>query len=99
MAAIGGPSDAELALTPVKGVNIIGNVTASDLVVARKKGDHGYLPDFHQIYTGFIGFGAGFRSGLATASMQQTDIAAVAAYLLKMSLEPPDGSLPIGFFE
>ncbi len=95
---IGGPADAALGLTPTPGVTITSGVYDNDLSYSSRKGQHGYLPDFDRIHTGFIGYGSGFRPGLKVDMIGLEDIAPMAAHLLGLTMETPDGALHPGFF-
>jgi predicted AlkP superfamily pyrophosphatase or phosphodiesterase len=96
---IGGPTDAALALTPVEGVEISSAILPADLVPSRKRGNHGYLPDFANIYTGFIGYGAGFQKQRKLDLMGLEDIAPLIAALLDLEFEAPDGTLYSGLLQ
>ncbi|MDJ0838185.1 MAG: ectonucleotide pyrophosphatase/phosphodiesterase [Acidobacteriota bacterium] len=97
LAAMGAP-DVPLALSPAPGVNFSGNTTGDDLY-STKGGQHGYVPDFDQIYTGFIGYGSGFKEGIRVKRIGLEDIAPMAAHLLGLEMEAPDGKLHAEFFK
>ena len=67
------------------------NESEGSLLREKTGGKHGYYPDFHNIYTGFIGFGAGFSSQKRITYMQMEDIPAMIAFLLKMELPDAKG--------
>jgi len=99
LARIGGPADTPLALSPVQGVKIVPWVPdEGDLVAGTRRGDHGYLPDFSEIHTGFIGYGAGFQSELRAKRISLVDIAPMVSHLLDLGMKTPDGALHPGFF-
>jgi hypothetical protein len=54
-------------------------------------GTHGYFPDFSDIQTGFVGYGAGFEKGKMIEVMGLVDIAPMAAKLLGLELKNVDG--------
>ena len=91
--------EAFLALSPVEGTGISYRTGDKDLVKSRKQGDHGFLPNFEDIQTGFIGYGAGFRPGLVTKIIGLEDIAPAIAHLLGLDLKTPHGALHMGFFD
>jgi len=97
LAAIGAP-DVPLALTPIEGISLSGAVTETDLVATGRGGTHGYLPDFPNIMTGFIGYGAGFRKGREVMRIDLEDIAPMVVHLLDLDMETPDGTLLPGLF-
>jgi hypothetical protein len=63
------------------------------------KGMHGYYPDFHEIHTGFIGWGAGFKSKTTIPIMGLEDIAPIVSELLDLDFESPDGVLYPGILQ
>lgn len=78
---IGADPNAVLALAAAPGVTIGGN-TKGEAVKPAKGGTHGYFPDFKEIQTGFVGYGAGFRKGASIAEMDLKDMAPLVAKLL-----------------
>jgi len=96
LASIGAP-EVPLALTPVEGISISGSPSDSDLT-ASGGGNHGYLPEFEDIRTGFIGFGAGFRKGERAKLIGLEDIAPMIVHLLGLEMATPDGTLYPGLF-
>jgi predicted AlkP superfamily pyrophosphatase or phosphodiesterase len=74
-----------LALTAVQGVAFSGSFTG-EAVKSAKGGTHGYFPDFKEIQTGFIGYGAGFQAGKVIPVMDIEDIAPMVANLLGVEL-------------
>jgi hypothetical protein len=93
--AVGANPHAALALAAAPGVTI-GGATTGELVKAAKGGTHGYFPDFREIQTGFVAFGAGINNGGHVKEMNVTDVAPVVAQLLGLSLENTDGKVPAG---
>ncbi|MBO9727747.1 MAG: alkaline phosphatase family protein [Chitinophaga sp.] len=86
---------AAFALAAAPGVTI-GGAATGELVKAAKGGTHGYYPDFKEIQTGFVAFGAGINKGGHVKEMSVTDVAPVVAMLLGVSLEHTDGKVPVG---
>lgn len=93
--AIGADPAAPLALAATPGVVFSGQGGGPVLTPARG-GQHGYFPDFPQIHTGFVGWGAGFRPGAVAQRLGLEDIAPMIAELLDLDLEAPDGTCPWG---
>jgi hypothetical protein len=62
-------------------------------------GTHGFFPDFDQIHTGFVGFGADFQSERVVPLMGLEDIAPVIARLLGIPFQAPDGTLYLGLLQ
>jgi len=92
---VGADPHAVFAITAVDGVTIGGGATG-ELVRAAKGGTHGYFPDFKEIQTGFVAYGAGINSGAHVKEMNVTDVAPLVAQLLGVSLEHTDGKAPVG---
>ena len=90
--AIGADPSAPLALTPEEGINLSSWASNEDLRAA-SGGQHGFFPDFDDIHTGFIGYGAGFRKGAVARQIGLEDIAPLIIKLLDLDLEVPDGTL------
>ncbi|UGU16456.1 ectonucleotide pyrophosphatase/phosphodiesterase [Sinomicrobium kalidii] len=76
-----GHPDVQLAISARRGF-CFDNDTEGPLLKEKRGGKHGYYPDFHDIYTGFIGFGAGFEKEMNIPFMQLEDIPSIAALLL-----------------
>jgi predicted AlkP superfamily pyrophosphatase or phosphodiesterase len=90
---IGANPEVAMALAMDKGV-VTGSDVSGELIKARKKGgNHGYYPDFDEINTGFIAFGAGIQKQQRVALMGVKDIAPLVTSLLKLSFQSPDGIL------
>ncbi|WP_192347998.1 alkaline phosphatase family protein [Algoriphagus sp. Y33] len=89
---IGADPNAVLALAPIQGISFSG-ATSGDVLKAAKGGTHGYFPDFDEIETGFIAWGAGIRENVEIQEMGLVDVAAVVKYLLNLSIELPESTL------
>ncbi|RNL87905.1 alkaline phosphatase family protein [Sinomicrobium pectinilyticum] len=75
------------------------NKTEGPLLNNGTGGKHGYYPDFHNIYTGFIAYGAGFKHAKSISFMQMEDIPAIIAFLLDMDLPGAKGMVYPGILE
>ena len=94
--AIGADPNAPLALSAALGVSFSASAQG-DAVRPGRGGTHGYFPsDFPEIYTGFVGWGAGFQSGLVVHEMGLEDIAGLIGRLLGVEHKSLDGSPPWG---
>jgi len=85
----------KLALSALPGYSFSSHAKGTALRVSGG-GTHGYFPDFPQIHTGFVGWGAGFREGAVAPSLDLADVAPAIARLLKLPFEAPDGQVPVG---
>lgn len=81
---IGADPYAEFALAAKNNISM-NAATTGDLVANAKGGTHGYFPDFQEIRTGFVGYGAGFSNGANPAPKNLTDIAPLVAKLLNLN--------------
>jgi predicted AlkP superfamily phosphohydrolase/phosphomutase len=73
---------------------VFGGGTEGELLSAIKGGGHhGYDPDMPEMYTGFIGYGAGFKSGASISQVSVKDIAPIIATLLGLKFKSQDGIL------
>lgn len=90
--AAGADPNAVLALAPIRGVSFSPSSEGSVLKPA-KGGTHGFFPDFDEIETGFIAFGAGIQAGVEIQEMELVDVAAVVDYLLNLGMELPKSTL------
>jgi hypothetical protein len=81
---IGADPNAVLALTPIPGVTMSATTEGEILKVA-KGGTHGFFPDFKEIQTGFVGYGAGFNSKTTLPQMGLEDVAPLVSQLLGIS--------------
>ena len=97
--SIGADPNAALALAAVQGVSFSGSDKGKESVRAAKGGTHGFFPDFKEIQTGFIGYGAGFKKGAVLPVMGLQDIAPIVATLLGIPFEAPDGILYPGILD
>jgi predicted AlkP superfamily pyrophosphatase or phosphodiesterase len=88
----GADPNAALALAAVQGVSI-NTKTEGNLVSPGKGGAHGYFPDFREIQTGFIGFGAGFANKKVIDYMKLIDIAPMVAKMLDVSFKKGNDQL------
>ncbi|NLR61126.1 alkaline phosphatase family protein [Chitinophaga polysaccharea] len=96
--AAGADPHAAFALAATPGVTI-GGAAAGNLVKSAKGGTHGYFPDFKEIQTGFVAYGAGIIKGGHVKEMSVMDVAPVVAQLLGLLLEKTDGKVPAGVLE
>jgi len=92
---IGADPHVALALAPVQGIVISGSLKG-EVVKSVKGGTHGYFPDFKEIQTGFIGYGAGFKKGVVIPLMGLEDVAPIVARLLGLDFPSADGILYTG---
>ena len=86
-----------LAVSAVQGIAFSGSSTG-DVLNASEGGTHGYYPDFQEIRTGFVGYGAGFQKGKVLPIMDLTDIAPMVSNLLGIELETTEGTLYPGIY-
>lgn len=92
IAALGGPTDTPLALSPVAGVRTSWHLEGP-AIRPSSGGTHGYTPESAEIQTGFIGYGAGFRQGVVVPQMSSTDVYPLIAALLGFDPGSIDGVL------
>ena len=95
---IGAAPDAALGLAPEPGVTFSGAPTG-DAISSAEGGTHGHYPDFQNIHTGFIAWGAGIHSDAVAPMMGMEDIAPVVAELLDLDFEAPAGVLYPGLLD
>lgn len=88
---VGADPNAVLALAPVQGISFSGS-TGGDVLKSAKGGTHGYFPDFDEIETGFVAWGAGIRENVEIQEMGLVDVASVVKYLLDLSIELPEST-------
>lgn len=88
---VGADPNAALALAPIRGVSFNASAQGAALKPA-KGGTHGFFPDFDEIETGFIAWGAGIKSGVEIQQMELVDIAAVVDYLLQLNMDLPEST-------
>jgi hypothetical protein len=75
---------------------VFGAAAEGPAMEAASGATHGYFPDFPEIHTGFVGWGAGFRAGAVAPIIGLQDVAPIAAALLGIPFQAPDGVLPMG---
>jgi hypothetical protein len=92
---LGAAPGAALALAAERGVGF-GEGAAGPAVAPARGGRHGYLPDVPDVYTGLLGWGAGFRAGAVAPLLGQEDVAPLVAALLGLRFTAPDGVLHAG---
>ena len=92
LAQIGADPHAVLALAPIPGISFSAS-SKGEVIKPAKGGTHGFFPDFDEIKTGFIAWGAGIKSGVEIQEMDLVDVAAVADYLLQLKMELPISTL------
>jgi hypothetical protein len=94
--AIGADPRVPFALAAPLGIAFTDRASGADLAPA-SGAQHGYFPsDFPEIYTGFVGWGAGIATGVTVHEMGQEDVAPLVARLLGLDFEAPDGMAPLG---
>jgi predicted AlkP superfamily pyrophosphatase or phosphodiesterase len=96
--AIGADATAAFALAAQQGYVFNANATG-DLIRSAKGGTHGFFPDFKEIQTGFVAFGAGIKKGTVIPQMGLVDIAPLISHLLNLDLPAGDGLLLNGLLE
>ncbi|WP_299672052.1 alkaline phosphatase family protein [uncultured Polaribacter sp.] len=89
---IGTDPNAILALAPIPGIAMSFS-TNGEILKPRSGGTHGYFPDFQQIETGFIAWGAGVEKGKTIEKMGLEDIAPLVSSLLNLNFEAKNGVL------
>tara|TARA_R110002096_G_scaffold251879_1_gene444811 strand:+ start:1431 stop:2780 length:1350 start_codon:yes stop_codon:yes gene_type:complete len=95
---IGADPNAFLALNPVLGMAMSGS-NSGKILSKRNGGTHGYFPDFHQIETGFVAWGAGISNGKIISKMGLEDVAPIIAKLLDLEFNAVDGILYPGILK
>lgn len=96
--AVGADPDAVLALTPVQGVSFSSSANG-EIIKPASGGTHGFFPDFKEIETGFVAWGAGIKEGVEIPAMHLKDVAAVVNYLLQLEMELPESTLYPGMMK
>lgn len=89
---VGADPYAALGLAPIQGVSLSASSEGTVLKPA-KGGTHGFYPDFDEIETGFIAWGAGIRENVEIQEMSLVDVAAVVNYLLNLKMDLPESNL------
>lgn len=92
LAASGADPKVALALAAEPGIAFSGAATG-EVLKKTKGGTHGYFPNFAEIQTGFIGYGAGFKKGAMVPVMEMVDMAPLAASLLGLPFKTAEGKL------
>ncbi|TRZ43533.1 alkaline phosphatase family protein [Robertkochia solimangrovi] len=87
-----------LALSAADGY-AFSNDAQGEVLQHKVGGKHGYFPDNHNIYTGFVAYGAGFAKGREIPLLHLEDIMLVIAQLLKIEVKEIDGIAQPGIFE
>jgi predicted AlkP superfamily pyrophosphatase or phosphodiesterase len=95
---VGADPNAVLAIAAAEGVSISGSMSG-DLIRAARGGAHGYFPDFKNIQTGFVAYGAGINKNVVIPEMTLMDIAPLIAHLMGLKMDAPDGILLPGITE
>ncbi|ASZ11844.1 ectonucleotide pyrophosphatase/phosphodiesterase [Chitinophaga pendula] len=88
----GADPHAALALTAVPGISFTTSKEGPAMRAARG-GAHGYYPDFREIQTGFVAYGAGLAKGQVIPVMHLEDVAPLVAQLLGVSLKEASGTV------
>jgi hypothetical protein len=95
---VGADPEAPLALAAVPGVTL-SSASAGPLLRPAQGAAHGYFPETPEMYTGFVGSGAGFRRGATAKLLPLESVAPLVAALLDIELDAPDGVLLPGLLE
>lgn len=89
---IGADPNVVLALAPIPGVAMSGSNNGG-IITPRSGGTHGYFPDFKEIETGFVAWGAGISSGKEIPKIGLEDIAPLISELLDLDFKRKNGIL------
>lgn len=92
--AIGADPEAALALGLKKGVSASSRTDGPVLKDKNPGGTHGYFPDFKEIQTGFLIWGANVCPHTEVKGMGIQDIAPIISEILDLDFEAKDGVLP-----
>ena len=95
---VGADPHAALGLAPIQGISFSPTSEGAVLKPA-KGGTHGFFPDFKEIETGFVAWGAGIRENVEIQEMGLVDVAAVVNYLLNLNMDLPESNLYPGIKE
>lgn len=95
---IGADPRAALSLSAVKGFAFSNGLTGSAFGTANGA-THGHFPNFSEIQTGFVAYGAGIKKNRVIPEMDIIDIAPMVAYLLGIDFPSADGILIKGALE
>ncbi len=90
----GADPSVRLALDAEPGITFTSRADVPLLGPAGVGGTHGYYPTLPDIHTGLVGFGSGFRRGVAAPVVNLEDIAPLISRLLGLQMEVPDGVVP-----
>ncbi|MDM1407014.1 ectonucleotide pyrophosphatase/phosphodiesterase [Myroides sp. DF42-4-2] len=91
----GGEPSAQLALSGKLGY-AFSNQSSGEVLLPSKGGKHGYYPNFHEIYTGFVAYGKGLKSGLVVDHLHLEDIPVIISKVLQFDLPEAEGTyLPL----
>jgi predicted AlkP superfamily pyrophosphatase or phosphodiesterase len=90
--ALGADPEAAFALTAAAGFEFEDGATGS-AIKANAGMTHGHHPDHPEMHTGFVGAGAGFQPEAVAPHLSLADIAPLAAAVLGLDFEAPDGML------
>ncbi|HET8654656.1 MAG TPA: ectonucleotide pyrophosphatase/phosphodiesterase [Longimicrobiaceae bacterium] len=96
--ALGADPDAAFALSAAPGLEF-SDVATGPAVRPNTGMTHGYLPDEPEMHTGFIGAGPGFCPGAVTPLLPLQDLAPLAASVLGLEFDAPDGALCPGLLD
>lgn len=88
--ARGGEPKAQLALSGKLGY-AFSNQSTGEVVTPSKGGKHGYYPNFHEIYTGFVAYGSGLKTGLVVDQLNLEDIPVIISKVLHFDLPEAEG--------
>ena len=88
--------EAVLALLPVQGISMRGNTTGP-IAFKSVGGTHGYYPNFKEIQTGFVAYGAGIGKTVIPV-MSLTDVAPTIMQLLNVPFKSEAGLALPGMF-
>ncbi|WP_114939072.1 alkaline phosphatase family protein [Mucilaginibacter endophyticus] len=95
---LGADPQVSLALAAIPGVSF-NNATDGNSLRSGSGGTHGHFPDFKEIETGFLAFGAGINNQKIIHQMGLEDIAPMVASLLDLQLTDIDGVLYPGILK
>jgi len=82
---IGADPNVALALAPIEGYSMSSS-TKGDFIKTATGGTHGFFPDFKNIETGFIGYGADFKKAVIIPKMGLEDIAPIVSKILNLNM-------------
>ena len=88
---LGVAREVPFALAASRGAALTGVATGPALRAGGGGGSHGYAPDFPDIHTGFVAWGAGVRSGVRIPEMNHVDVAPTAAAFLGLTIAGAEG--------